>query len=96
VRSRTREAKRAVLHSLPLAQGNILAGQQVVDAMAEAFELLPRRLAHDAPAPQAIQELPPGKDLDVLDETGGALVADEDGVARAVVRDKCTEGTQIR
>jgi hypothetical protein len=40
---------------------------------------------------QACQELPPGKDLDTLAETGGALVANEDGVARMVVLDEGTE-----
>ena len=53
-------------------------------------------LAQNAPAPQAGQELLLGEDLDALDEVGGALVADEDGVARAVVGDEGAERTEIR
>src|SRR3954452_23997626 len=56
----------------------------------------PTTLAQDAPAPQSRQKLPPGKDLDALDETGGAFVANEDGVTRPVVLDEGTEGPEVR
>jgi hypothetical protein len=51
--------------------------------------------AHNAPVPQACQKLPPGKDFDAFDDSGRALVANEDGVTRMVVLDEGTEGPEI-